>query len=212
MPIDRHVKECNVPSHHNLSNWKLENFPFTETCPFATHRPHTQSYERKRKDTVWLMNTKWNRWKAMCVWKGEWGRNDNVEAHKWNRFCFHINKFTLCTHMCTYTCMISVFGGEVFFLYFWIKRLPFELTYFGMNMFKVKQKRKQVNPSNPGGIEDLQRTAEAHCMAFVISNFDTDGWSVLYKYLIVCASVLLFIFISIFIIIIIIHIDFYLYM
>lgn len=30
----------------------------------------------------------------------------------------------------------------------------------------MKKKSKQVNPNNPGNVEDLQRTAEAHCAAF----------------------------------------------
>lgn len=44
------------------------------------------------------------------------------------------------------------------------------LTYFGMNMLQMEKKCKQVNPNNPSWIEDPQRSTEAHCIAFGISN------------------------------------------
>lgn len=46
----------------------------------------------------------------------------------------------------------------------------YPLTYFGMNMLQMEKKCKQVNPNNPSWIEDPQRSTEAHCIAFGISN------------------------------------------
>lgn len=42
-------------------------------------------------------------------------------------------------------------------------------TYFGVHILHTIN-RIQINPNNPGNVEDLQRTAEAHCVAFGISN------------------------------------------
>lgn len=48
---------------------------------------------------------------------------------------------------------------------FWYNNVT-PLTYFRMCRFAMKKQSKQVNPNNPGNVEDLQRTVVAHCEAF----------------------------------------------
>lgn len=51
-------------------------------------------------------------------------------------------------------------------------------TYFGVHILHTIN-RIQINPNNPGNVEDLQHSVEAHFMVFTISNIT----SFLYSYI-----------------------------
>lgn len=63
-------------------------------------------------------------------------------------------------------------------------------TYFGVHILHTIN-RIQINPNNPGNVEDLQHSVEAHFMVFTISNITSFLYSYLF-HLLLCYLILNF--------------------
>lgn len=95
--------------------------------------------------------------------------NINKKWFNWNYY-LHRNNITCISHRPLYMTVL--------------------FTYFGVHILHTIN-RIQINPNNPGNVEDLQHSVEAHFMVFTISNITSFLYSYLF-HLLLCYLILNF--------------------